>query len=112
MHPEPLKSHSIETGPLIPGRIHSLVLLLLTAEIMGKQSKIKDEFRGDDAHLCQSIKALIELSDDGILSTQLGGHARNLLAASYHRLSPKRVKVNRVRVPDDEIGENSRGECD
>lgn len=28
MRPEPLKSHSIKTGPLIPGRIHSLVLHL------------------------------------------------------------------------------------
>lgn len=47
---------------------------------------IKDEFKGDDAHVRQSIKALIEMSDDGTLYTPLGGHARNLLATSYRRL--------------------------
>jgi hypothetical protein len=32
MRPERPKSHSIETGPFIPGRIHSLFLPLLTVE--------------------------------------------------------------------------------
>ena len=50
------------------------------------KQEINDEFKGDNAHVCQSIKALIEMSDDGTLSTRLGGHARSLLATSYHRL--------------------------
>lgn len=38
-----------------------------------------------------SIRALIELSDDGALVPHgLGGHARNMLAAAYHRLGKKR----------------------
>lgn len=51
------------------------------------KTPIEDEFKGDNAHLCECIKALIQMSDDGTLSTQLGGHARGMLAASYHRLS-------------------------
>ena len=55
-----------------------------------EKTKIKDEFRGDDANLCRSIKALIELSDAKALSPHgLGGHARKLLAASYRRLNRK-----------------------
>ena len=49
---------------------------------------IEDEFKGDNAHLCECIKALIELSDDNALVPHgLGGHARGMLAACYRRLS-------------------------
>ena len=48
---------------------------------------INDQFRGDNAHLRRSIKALIELNDDGALVPHgVGGHARALLAAAYHRI--------------------------
>jgi len=60
---------------------------------MKKKYIIKDEFRGDDAHLCECIKALIEMSDDGILIPHgIGGHARTMLAASYHRLKNRTAK--------------------
>ena len=46
-----------------------------------------DTFRGDDAHLRQCIKALVELDMDGALVPHgIGGHARALLTAAYHRL--------------------------
>lgn len=48
---------------------------------------IADEFRADNAHLRESIKALIGLNDSGSLTPHgIGGHARSLLAACYHRL--------------------------
>lgn len=48
---------------------------------------IEDEFRGDNEHLRACIKALIEMNDDNALVPHgIGGHARALLAASYHRL--------------------------
>ena len=66
---------------------------------MKKKYAIKDEFRGDDARLCECIKALIEMSDDGILVPHgIGGHARSLLAASYHRLK-KRTKSQKTEAP-------------
>lgn len=53
-------------------------------------SAIRDEFCGDNKHLKDSIKALISLSDDNALVPHgIGGHARNLLAACYHRLPNK-----------------------
>lgn len=75
-----------------PVRCDELFCLFNTME---KKYEIKDEFRGDDEHLRQCIKALIEMSDDGILIPHgLGGHARNLLAASYHRLKKRKSKQN------------------
>lgn len=54
--------------------------------------QIEDEFRGDNSALRASIKALIEFNDEGaIVPHGIGGHARALLAAAYHRL-PKRGK--------------------
>ena len=51
---------------------------------------IVDHFSGDDEALRASIKALIELNDDGALSPHgMGGHARSLLASAYHRLGPR-----------------------
>jgi hypothetical protein len=48
---------------------------------------IKDEFNGDDASLRDSVKALIELSDDGALAPHsLGCHTRVLLASCYTRM--------------------------
>lgn len=48
---------------------------------------IRDEFRGGNALLRDCIKALINLNDDNALVPHgIGGHARNLLAACYHRL--------------------------
>ena len=48
---------------------------------------IEDTFNGDNDHLCRSIEALIRLNDDDALFPHgIGGHARKLLAASYHRL--------------------------
>lgn len=50
-------------------------------------SAIADDFRGDNTHLKSCINALINLSDDGALIPHgIGGHARSLLAACYHRL--------------------------
>lgn len=52
---------------------------------------INDEFRGDTEHLRRSIKALIEMDDLGSpVPHGIGGHARALLSASYHRLAPVR----------------------
>lgn len=49
---------------------------------------IKDTFNGDNEHLRASIKALINLNDDDALVPHgIGGHARELLASSYHRIS-------------------------
>ena len=54
-------------------------------------SAIRDEFRGDNALLRDCIKALINLNDDNALVPHgIGGHARNLLAACYHRLPNRR----------------------
>lgn len=51
---------------------------------------IKDDFRGDNEHLRESIKALIELDDDNALVPHgIGSHARILLASCYHRLHNK-----------------------
>ena len=56
-------------------------------------SVIIDDFRGDDALLRECIQALIRLNDkDALIPHGIGGHARCLLAASYHRLG----RVNRV----------------
>lgn len=52
------------------------------------EQPIFDDFRGDDAHLARSIKALINLNDAGALAPHgVGGHGRSLLAASAVRLS-------------------------
>lgn len=60
---------------------------------MKKKPDIRDEFRGDDVLLCDCIRALIELNDDGAMVPHgIGGHARQLLAACYHRLSVKKGK--------------------
>lgn len=54
---------------------------------------INDEFRGDTEHLRASIKALIEMEDDGVLVPHgIGGHARALLASSYHRLPKPKAR--------------------
>lgn len=51
-------------------------------------SSIQDTFNGNNEHLKASIKALINLNDDNALVPHgIGGHARGLLAAAYHRLS-------------------------
>ena len=50
-------------------------------------SKIRDEFRGDDELLKRCIVSLISLNDSGSLAPHgIGGHARSLLSAAYHRL--------------------------
>ena len=47
-----------------------------------------DTFRGDTENLRRSIKALVELDMEGALVPHgIGGHARALLTAAYHRLS-------------------------
>jgi len=62
-----------------------------------KKRPIRDEFRGDDAHLCDCIKSLIELNDQGALIPHgIGGLARSMLAACYHRLK-KRTQNGRVK---------------
>lgn len=49
---------------------------------------IKDEFQGDNQSLRESIQALIALNDKEILIPHgIGGTARSLLSACYHRLS-------------------------
>lgn len=69
---------------------------------MKKKHIIKDEFRGDDTRLCECIKALIEMSDDGILVPHgLGGHARNMLAASYHRLKKRAKSRHNAKLSDE-----------
>jgi hypothetical protein len=58
---------------------------------------IEDTFNGDTAHLCRCIEALIRLNDDDALAPHgIGGHARNLLAAAYHRL-----RQNASEIPPD-----------
>lgn len=48
-----------------------------------------DTFRGNTALLRASIAALLELDADGALRPHgIGGHARKLLTAAYHRLEP------------------------
>lgn len=64
------------------------------------KTPIKDEFRGDNVRLRESIKALIELSDGGYLVPhKLGGHARTMLAAAYHRLKPVAKKKPNTPAP-------------
>lgn len=47
-----------------------------------------DRFDGDTALLRSSMKALVELDMDGALVPHgIGGHARTLLTAAYHRLA-------------------------
>lgn len=49
--------------------------------------EITDEFRGDNRKLCESIAALISVSDSRSLARNgIKGNARHLLAACYHRL--------------------------
>lgn len=58
---------------------------LSDASAMG--AGITDTFRGDTEHLRRCMKALIELDDEKALVPHgIGGHARGLLAAAYHRL--------------------------
>lgn len=46
-----------------------------------------DDFNGDNAHLKASIKALLSMDADGVLVPHgIGGHARGLLTAAYHRI--------------------------
>ena len=68
---------------------------------MKTEHPINDEFRGDDAHLCECIKALIEMNDsEALVPHGIGGHARALLAASYHRLkSGNGVHEEKRRIP-------------
>jgi hypothetical protein len=48
---------------------------------------IVDDFSGDDVMLKDSIQALIRMHDsDSLVPHGIGGHARALLAACYHRL--------------------------
>lgn len=50
-------------------------------------SALSDDFRGDNLHLRDCIRALIEMNDNGSLVPHgIGGHARTLLSACYHRL--------------------------
>lgn len=67
---------------------HRLVLAGLESPTDTEMKKpIEDEFKGGNAHLCESIKALIKMNDDGILVPHgIGGHARAMLASCYHRL--------------------------
>jgi hypothetical protein len=75
--------------------------IIVSPPTASTEHPIRDEFRGDDAHLCESIKALIEMSDRGSLIPHgLGGHARTLLAASYHRLkSENGAHEEKRRIP-------------
>lgn len=62
---------------------------------------IEDNFRGDNAHLRHSIKAMIEMSDDDCLVPHgLSGHARALMAAAYHRIPVKEApdRTRRFRI--------------
>ena len=55
---------------------------------------IRDEFNGDDSALRASVKALIEISDDGALAPHpLGCHSRALLAACYCRIGGM-IRIN------------------
>ncbi|WP_186140104.1 hypothetical protein [Burkholderia gladioli] len=55
---------------------------------------LTDDFRGDDANLISSIKALIELNDEGALVPHgIGSHARSLLSAAAVRLTSPRAAV-------------------
>lgn len=47
-----------------------------------------DDFNGDTEHLRSCMKALVELDMEGALVPHgIGGHARGLLTAAYHRLA-------------------------
>lgn len=55
----------------------------------------EDPFHGDDAALCRAIDALLNMDADGVLVPHgIGGHARSLLAAARHRLSPSGVAAS------------------
>jgi hypothetical protein len=59
---------------------------------------INDEFRADNEQLRDCIKAPIELNDSGSLAPHgIGGHARNMPAACYHRLPHRKPKL-RVKI--------------
>lgn len=52
-----------------------------------------DDFRGDNAHLRRCIEALLALDASGSLVPHgVGGHARGLLTAAYHRLEEKDMR--------------------
>lgn len=55
---------------------------------------MKDTFRGDDAHLISSIKALLSLDAAGALVPHgVGGHGRKLLESAAVRLESKQHAV-------------------
>lgn len=49
-----------------------------------------DDFNGDTPRLIDCIRALVDMSDEGVLLPHgLGGHARKLLLAAANRLAPQ-----------------------
>lgn len=82
----PVEGYEIEhEGQKTFVRTDSPIIEAAPADDAGED--IKDEFRGDDLELVENIKAIIHISDSGIASHPLGGHARTLLASSAIRLS-------------------------
>lgn len=61
-----------------------------------------DTFRGDNAALVSSIKALLALDADGALVPHgIGGHARGLLEAAACRLADQPATIEMVGDPMD-----------
>lgn len=59
---------------------------------------IEDTFRGNDERLCQCIEALIKLNDeDALVPHGVGGHAREMLVAAYHRLNDRINTLTAIR---------------
>lgn len=72
--------------------------------------KIQDTFNGDNEHLRSCIKALIQLNDDGCLVPHgIGGHARALLASSYHRIAHLERELEEALVKAREALNRSSG---
>jgi hypothetical protein len=77
----------------------------LTCAGAGEVSAIEDAFNGDGEHLRSCIKALINMNDDGVLVPHgIGGHARALLAACYHRIGLANLMCEDLKNWQDALG--------
>lgn len=75
-----VSDYQMNPNPMTPEKIESI------AEKWEKP--IVDDFNADNEHLRKCIAALIRLNDsDSLAPHGIGGHARSLLAACYHRLA-------------------------
>ncbi len=57
-----------------------------------------DDFRGDNKHLVECMRALVSLNDAGALAPHgIGGHARSLLCAAASRIEAAEAKLEQAQ---------------